>query len=343
MLLDSFFGYLAALNLYFSYLCSKKMNETMKSVNRTIAAAIAIALVLTGCSQGRKPAAKITFPSVTVPTIYSDPQPRAEYLAMHYWDRFNFSDTAYVGSGALATEQAIVDYISIFPYMPYNKAYEGINNTLSLAERHPAMYAFFTTMMEKYLFDVNSQLHNDEYYIPVLEHQLSSVVLDDYHKIRPQTLINELGKNRPGTMGADIHFAMTTGRKAALSDFKTDFTLVMFHNLDCGNCREMAATIEAGASIKEMQRRNRLTIIALYPGDDLENWRKHINDMPSSWIHGYDYGREIGDSLTYALRIIPTVYLFDKQRTVIMRDVQPAYVDYYMNSILNPELQSGVR
>jgi len=318
------------------------MNKIIVFITRNsgkviLANVVVLTALFAGCSSrnGNEQTGK-TFPIVTVPAVYADPQTRAEYLLMHYWDNFDFGDTAYVGNSAGVTEQAIVDYISIFPYAPYNQAYEGIQHTLSMSERHPAMYAFFTSMMERYLFDINSQLHNDEYFIPVLEHLVSSVVIDEYHKVRPQTLLTELQKNRPGTQAQDILFLTPAGKKDALSNVKTDFTLVMFHNLDCGNCREMAAVIESAASIKEMQRLKRLTIIALYPGSEIEEWKKHAGEMPPSWVHGYDYERGISDSLNYALRIIPTLYLYDKDRMVIMRDVPPEYVDYYMSSILNP-------
>jgi hypothetical protein len=292
--------------------------------------------VLTGCSGKKKGPEKRTFPTISVPTIYNAPQARAEYLAMHYWDRFDFGDTVNIGSAAPVTEQAVVDYISTFPYASYGAVYEGIRHTLSMAERHPAMYAFFTSMMERYLFNLNSSLRNDEYFIPVLEHMLSSVVLDDYRKARPNAILFELQKNRPGTQAADIRYATPSGAKDALSLIPTEYTLAMFHNLDCGNCRELAAAIDASATIREMQRQKMLSVLSVYHGDDIDGWKKHVSEMPPSWIHGYDYTRQIADSATYALRIIPTLYLFRKDRTVVMRDAPLNYVEYFLNSILNP-------
>ncbi|MDR1331242.1 MAG: DUF5106 domain-containing protein [Tannerella sp.] len=317
------------------------MNNRKKTVSKNVRTALA-ACVLTGllalaaCAGKKSEQPKRTFPMVTVPTIYSDPQARAEYLAMHFWDRFDFGDTVNFGSAALVTEQAIVDYVSTFPYASYAVVYEGIRHTLSMAERHQAMYAFFTSTIERYLFSLNSALRNDEYFIPVLEHMLTSVVLDDYHKMRPGALLVELQKNRPGTPAADIRFETVSGARSALSHIATDYTLVMFHNLDCGNCRELAAALNASATIREMQRRRRLTVLAIYHGDDFEGWKKHVSEMPPSWTHGYDYGHEIADSITYALRVIPTLYLVQKDGTVVMRDAAPNYVEYFLNTIINP-------
>ena len=294
------------------------------------------AFTLAGCSGSQQQAEQRTFPAATVPAIYNDPRVRAEYLAMHYWERFDFGDTVNIGSATIVTEQALADYLSVLPYTAYNVAYEGIQHTLSMAERHPATYAFFTSMLERYLFDLNSQLRNDEYFIPVLEHMLTSTVLDDYHKMRPNAILVELQKNRPGTPAANIRYLTPSGAKDSLSRIATEFTLVMFHNLDCGNCRELAAAIDASAVIKDLLGRKLLTVLAIYHGDDLEGWKKHVPQMPRTWIHGYEYGKDIAQNATYALRIIPTLYLLRNDRTVIMRDAAFDYVEYYFNSILNP-------
>ncbi|MDR1408400.1 MAG: DUF5106 domain-containing protein [Tannerella sp.] len=316
------------------------MNEMMypfrKNGRTALVVTLAGLLVLSACAEKKDGQVKKTFPMVTVPAVYSDPQARAEYLAMHFWDRFDFGDTASIGSAAPVTEQAIVDYISTFPYASYDAVNGGVRHTLSMAERHPAVYAFFTSMMERYLFNLGSSLHNDEYFIPVLEHMLTSVVLDDYHKMRPNAILIELLKNRPGTQAADIRYATLSGAKNALSHVATDYTLVMFHNLDCGNCRELAAAIDASTVIREMQRRKMLTVAAIYHGDDIDGWKRHVSEMPPLWTHGYDYGHEIVDSATYALRVIPTLYLLKKDRVVIMRDAALNYVEYFFNSIINP-------
>ncbi|MDR2120964.1 MAG: DUF5106 domain-containing protein [Tannerella sp.] len=313
----------------------------IKSATAFLACTTAGLLALAGCSGKKTEPAKRTFPMITVPTVYNAPQARAEYLAMHYWDRFDFGDTVNIGSAAPVSEQAIVDYISTLPYASYGVVYEGIHHTLSMAERHPAMYAFFTSMMERYLFDLNSSLRNDEYFIPVLEHMLSSTVLDDYRKARPGAILFELQKNRPGTQAADIRYATASGARAALSQLTTDYTLAMFHNLDCGNCRQLAAAVDASTVIREMQRRKMLTVLSIYHGDDIDGWTKHVAEMPPSWIHGYDYAREIADSATYALRIIPTLYLFRRDRTVVMRDATLEYVEYFLNSAANPPAIAG--
>ncbi|MDR1746090.1 MAG: DUF5106 domain-containing protein [Tannerella sp.] len=295
--------------------------------------------VISGCTDKPQESAKRTFPFVTVPTVYADAVARAEYLAIHYWDNFDFSDTAYVNSASAITEQAIVDYITVLPYASYNVIVAGVKHLMDQAEKHPAMYAYFSSKMESYLFDVNSQLRNDEFYIPVLEHLVASDSLNEPRKMRPTMLLAALQKNRPGSQATDIHFTTESGRKASLYDFQTDYTLLMFHNLDCGNCKEMTAQIDASDVVKEMLKQRKLSIVAIYPGQDIEAWRKHLSEMPKTWTNGYDHDAEIGKTETYVLRIIPTLYVLDKNHKIVMKDAPFNYVEFYFNNILNPQTQ----
>ena len=278
-----------------------------------------------------------TFTPVDVPAEYRQPQARAAYLALHYWDRFDFADTAFVGSAAPITERALTDYFeAVFPHVPYDVAAASIRNLLDRAVTNRAMYAFFTSKMEHYLFNPASPMRNDEYFIPTLQHMLATDSLDRFRKARPQAMLAEVSKNRPGTPAADIHYTTETGATGSLYTLKTDFVLIFFHNLDCGNCRELAAAIDASPVIHEMTRRGRLTILSIYPDMAADMWRQHLTQFPASWTHGYDPNLEIANRHTYSLRLLPALYLVDRDRHVVMKDAALPYIEQYFAALLSP-------
>jgi hypothetical protein len=295
--------------------------------------------VLPGCANKPQGPVEHTFPTVTVPTVYTDPAARAEYLAMHYWDLFDFTDTAYVGSAAGVTEQALANYLSVLPYTSYPVICQGLTHVMEEAEKHEAMYAFISTHLERFLFDLNSPLRNEEFFIPVLEQMVASKKLNEPRKARPVQLLAQLQKNRPSAQAANIRYALASGAQSSLHDLKTEFTLMLFHNLDCGNCRELVNLIKNSQVVTEMQKRRRLTVLSIYPGQDADAWKKHLPEMPSSWINGYDFGGEIYGQESYALRTVPTLYLIDGNHRVVMKDVPFNYVEYFLNNLLNPPTQ----
>lgn len=289
-----------------------------------------------GCGKQSSRTEQKTFKPADVPSIYAAPRLRAEYLAMHYWDRFDFADTAFVGSAANITEQAIVDYFSIFPYTSYETSCNGIKHLLDKAQGNRAMYAFFTSKMEQLLFHPFSQFRNEEFFIPVLEHMVASDSLDVYRKARPKAMLTQAQKNRPGMVAADIHYTTANEASGSLYNLKTDFVLIFFHDLDFGNSRELAAMIDASQVVKQMITQKKLTILSIYPDTDSDTWKKYLPQMPQTWVHGYDKDLEIRKQQTYVLRIIPTLYLVDKEHKVIMKDAAFPYVELYLNNALNP-------
>ena len=292
-------------------------------------------LVLTwfGCTNRAKEPDKRTFPIVTVPTIYTDPQARTEFLVMHFWDRFDFSDTTWLGSAELVTEQALVEYLSIFRYANYSTICKSIQNLLNQADKNQAMYAFFSSKMEYYLSNPGSTLRNEEYYIPVLEHMVASKSLDQPRKARPNALLPLLNKNRPGTQATDIHFTMASGAKNSLYNLKSDYIIVVFYDFDCDDCNILKKLIEESQVVKDLQKQRKLSILAIYPGANMEGWARSSSQVPSSWINGYDHDEEIGKQGTYILRSIPTLYLMDRSFMVIMKDPPFNYVELYLNNM----------
>ncbi|MDR1407566.1 MAG: DUF5106 domain-containing protein [Tannerella sp.] len=273
------------------------------------------------------------FPMVTIPAVYTDPQMRAEYLAMHYWDRFDFRDTTGVGSAAKVSEQALVNYIEILSYASYDAASQGLTHLMDLAENDPDVHAFFAFNLERYLYEADSPMHNDELYMPVLAHLLASKKVDDTRKIRLKMLWGYLQKNRPGTPAAEIHYRTASGRQQSLSELRSEYVLLVFHNLGCNACITLIDRITHSAVIHEMQNRQRLRILAIYPDKQLEEWKSHLHEIPPSWLSGYDYNAEIEDNETYILRAIPSVYLLDRNKHVVLRDVSIAAVEGYLGTV----------
>ncbi|MCC8170402.1 MAG: DUF5106 domain-containing protein [Parabacteroides sp.] len=179
-------------------------------------------LIATGCTSGKRPApaqqapVKKEFIMAEVPITISDPAQRANYLALHYWDHFNFADTSYINQ-AEVTEQALSNYIDVLNYTSSPEvAAEAIKRMLTQAEADSAMFAHFGELYEKYLHDPNSPMRNEELYIPVLEHIVASPLTDDVHRIRPQHLLDLALRNRPGSKATDFGYTLASGTSGRL-------------------------------------------------------------------------------------------------------------------------------
>ena len=260
------------------------------------------------------------FTMVSVPITITDPTLRAAYLVKHYWDKFDFADTAYIHLPKI-TEQAFADYVNVMNYVSVEVVNSSIKKMLVKAEQDSLVYAHFIDLYEKYLYDPNSPLRNEEFYMPVLEQITTTSQLSDTHKIRYRKLLEMANKNKVGAPAIDFKFTNTQGRNLSLYGVKAAYTILFFYNPGCMACKEIATELVNSALISTLVKQNKLKIIALYPDEDLKEWQDYQKNIPTQWINAYDPTRSIEQHELYDLKAIPTLYLLDKNKNVLLKDV----------------------
>ena len=260
------------------------------------------------------------FTMVSVPITISDPTLRAEYLVKHYWDKFDFADTAYIHLPKI-TEQALADYINVMNYASVEVVNSSIKKMLIKAEQDSLVYDHFIDLYEKYLHDPNSPLRNEVFYIPVLEQIMTTSQLSDIHKIRYRKLLEMANKNKVGEPAIDFKFTNKQGRNLSLYGVKAEYTILFFYNPGCTACKEISTELVNSPLISALVKQNKLKIIALYPDEDLTEWKAYQKNIPTQWINAYDPTRSIEQHELYDLKAIPTLYLLDKKKHVLLKDV----------------------
>ncbi|MDR1161999.1 MAG: DUF5106 domain-containing protein [Tannerellaceae bacterium] len=286
-------------------------------------------LLFSTCNgQQRKTTAteKPAFQMVSIPSMLVDPTDRANYLSIHYWDNFDFADTTYIHLPQV-TEQAFVDYIDVLFLVSDAVSSAAIQDMLKKAEAEPAMFAYFTGLYEKYLYDPNSPMRNDELYIPVLEAMLASPAVSE--KVRPARLLELARKNRVGEQAADFTYTLANGKNETLYAIRSDYTLLFFYNPGCHTCKEIMGQLASSLSINYLMQEKRLTIVAVYPDEDLAEWKMYLAQVPAEWINAYDKGAKVQNEEIYDLKAIPALYLLDKDKRVILKDTTFEQVENY--------------
>ncbi len=275
-----------------------------------------------------KPALKKLEP-VMPPVLMTNPQDRAGFIITHYWDKFDFRDTMYCHAPDI-TEDAFSNFINFFPYATYNKVSEAIKKLLDSAEVDAVMYNYFIRTAEHYLFDPNSPARNDEYYIPFLEHIVASKNVVDESKIRPQFLLQIAYRNRPGAKAEDIVYTTAAGRTGRLYNITARYVLVMFFNPDCKECKETTNRLKSSPVIASAVSSGRLKVLAVYPDEQLDIWRSHLDEIPATWINGYDKALTLRNNHIYDLKAIPTLYLLDENKNVILKDTSTGHIHDFL-------------
>lgn len=297
------------------------MNRTLKILAFAVLAALAVA-----CGPRRKAPAQDAAPEA-LPSTYTPPEPpahltvegRRDYLRYHYWDRFDFADTLFIRrADTIRMYESFGLFIALISDRPADAA--PVDSLMRRASVSRPMLDYFAMLAEEVLHNPNSPLRNDEYYIPVLEAQLRAPWYDEYERIAPEYDLHMVSQNRPGHPANDIRYTTASGRTERLYDLRAEYVLVFFMNPDCPMCRALREEISASPMLNELIEQGRLKVLSLYPDEDLEAWRAHRGEIPATWINAYDAGCVIRDEATYDLRAIPSLYLLDSRKRVVVKD-----------------------
>lgn len=273
------------------------------------------------------------FPQVEVPTMYSEDAERLGYVVLHFWDRF--TDTARVyacdstvvnGVRADALESQMGLYATLLDRVSLE---EGVRSVSRLYDRidaferkYPESNVFeeLCRQTSRYLYDPNSPVRNEDFYRPFVEKLAASDLIDDGYRRGFEWDARMCRLNGVGMQAADFPFTDTRGKLRTLHGVKAEYTLLIFANPGCKACQEITAAMKASPEISALVDSGRLKVVDVYIDQEIDDWKAHIADYPADWINGYDQDYAIRTDLVYNIRAIPSIYLLDRDKTVLMKD-----------------------
>lgn len=267
------------------------------------------------CLQARAQQAS-SFRLPDVPAVLATPEERAAYLSCHYWDHFDFSDVFLIDRPEV-TEQAFVDFIGILPYT--DRADTALETLLHRASVGKKMLRHFILLGDKYLYEPNSPMHNEELYILMLRALLANPALDETEKIRPRHRLETALKNRPGHTAADFGFVCRDGRRMQLNAVCAPYLILYFNDPDCDDCRRAKERLVTSQSLNRLMDSGSLALLSVCVGGKTAAWQQAA--FPARWIDGYDEGRQLTRRQVYDLKAMPTLYLLDSRKRVILKDI----------------------
>ena len=254
-----------------------------------------------------------------VPAMLDTPEARAAFVARHYWDHFDFADTAYIHLPDI-TEQAIVNFMDLMNHVPQDVAELSISILYGKAASHSPMLWHFWETMSRYWHDPNSPMKDEEKFILMCKTVEALPHVEAVLKQRAEYARSLAEKNRVGTKAADFVYTLESGKQGNLHGLKAEYTLVFFYNPDCHTCSEIKQAMNHSLRLKDMVAKGQMKVLTVYPDEDVALWRERLPEMEKEWVNTYDKGQVITHKLLYDLSSIPSFYLLDKDKKVLLKD-----------------------
>ena len=262
---------------------------------------------------------KRTFRLPEVPAVLQTPELRAKYVVEHYWDHFDFRDTAYIRLPEI-TEQAAVNYMDLMGLVSVEVAQTSLKTLVEKAAEEPLMMDYMWKTFFRYWHEPNSPLKNEEMFILFCKGVEKTQQVEGYLRERAAYLRQMAEKNRPGMQASDFVYTLASGKQGSLHALKAEYTLVFFYDPDCHTCSEIKQAMKRSLRLKDMVIKGQMKVLTVYPDEDVALWRERLPEMEKEWVNAYDKNQMITHDLLYDLSSIPSFYLLDKDKKVLLKD-----------------------
>lgn len=323
----------------------------MKMRTDILSAALAALLLLSGCNS-RGGAAKgdaspqtRAFPMLQIPTMYTTAEDRMAYAAEHYWDPFLSTSSTWLcdsltvdGVPATDVEDHFATFVAILEQADIDVARKGAAalfrkvEAKQMSDSLSNVYEHFTELVARYLYDPNSPYRNEDIYLPFVKGLAESPLTPPSMVPAYEYVVRMCSLNTIGSQAPDFTFTDINGRSHTLYGVKGEYTLLFFSNPGCEACKEIIETLKGEPALADLVSQGRLAVVNVYIDEDIEAWKAYQDYYPKNWYNGYDANYTIRQDIKFNVRAIPSLYVLDSEKRVIMKDAPEEKVFAFLNS-----------
>ena len=250
------------------------------------------------------------------------------YYKAHFWDNIDFSDERLVRTPIFQRKidrylqeltAPVVDSLISSADLVVNKA---------RASREVLSYAiwYITSQYERPRLMGTDGLFvhmAENYYLSGLMPSADPATVDNIRK-RVETIKPLLvGKAFPALTVSD-----TLRQPIDLKRINADYTVLFFYDPTCTHCRESMPTL---AQFAQDSTAKGVQFCAIAVDNSPDAWQKFIREFGiQRWVNGYDFTFRTDYRRQYDVIKTPTVYVLDKDRTIIARALPAEQVAHFI-------------
>ena len=254
--------------------------------------------------------AQVEFPYPHIPDSIAVNYDRLSWMLNNFWNNFNFRNES--ANNLKVGEQGLVDYINLMDNADSIQAATSASifvNRLMTVPRSSIMRKVFKNLAEHYLDNPYSPMRNDRTYATLIEAiaAMPDSTISSTERIKLLDKSRLLRLNLPGNKASNFTLTTPDGEEKSLQEINADLLLLYFYDPDCEQCKETQKHMEQSGILKD----KRLQILRVNPTD-------------------YD----LAGRLLYWFDRMPSLYLLDKDKRVILKDATIEETEEKLREIL---------
>ncbi|MDR1102521.1 MAG: redoxin domain-containing protein [Tannerella sp.] len=132
---------------------------------------------------------------------------------------------------------------------------------------------------------------------------------------------------------SDFTYTLASGRQGTLYALRSEWILLYFYDPTCEDCHALRERLNASETLNRLIGEKRLRVLAVYPEDVTGEWREQAEEMPPTWINGYDRGAVINTDGLYLMTSLPALYLLDRDKNIRLETAKADEVEKELKAV----------
>lgn len=241
-------------------------------------------------------------------------QARTSYVMLRFWDKANMKK---IMADTAKFNKAFHDFVSFVPYSHPDSIKRSVAILTEKLGGKPENLLQMARRAEVELYGPQAEFWSETAYLMFLRPVLGNKKVKNKDKEYYMGHIKKLNSSQTGATFPQLSYITRHDARHSMSEYDSEYKYVLFHPADCSDCSMTRLRLEADGVTSMLTESGRLKIFVIAPEKTDETWKKSMESYPYSW--------EIGSSAEAPelvdLRVLPRVYVLDKDNRIVARDL----------------------
>jgi cytochrome oxidase Cu insertion factor (SCO1/SenC/PrrC family) len=272
-----------------------------------------------------------------LPANLLNPKNRQDSIAQyrwgkeHYWDGVDFMDGRLVRTPIF--EGKLKGYLENWVVPDADSLIYEFNWMIALGRNDPEMFKYLIGyFVDNYMYP--KIMGQDKVFLHVYQRYISGdkPKADWLNEKQIKTITERaymVMANQLGTPAWDMELLDTAGKVSTLYNVKAEYTVVAFWDVHCGKCREEIPKMDTLYNTK-WKAKNVKIYAVMVNEESAKDWPAFIREHAKGWTHVHQPSSMKAEEekagkpnfrQLYDMRSTPTLYLLDKNKNIIAKNV----------------------
>jgi thioredoxin-related protein len=264
--------------------------------------------------------------------VLSNRQLFQKYYIEHFFDNFAWNDPRIFNT--VVVVQKLKEFCNMI-YQLDNPEFDPlIVAALNKAKVNKTSYEYLFDALENVLGRNISPYKVEHTYIAMLKDALQYPKLDEDRNRRYTRELGFIDKNHEGDTIPNFNLVLANGDTISMYDVQSEYTLLYLQHPTCPTCHQVRNQMKNFDKLNKAIASGKLKVVMVYFEDDPQVWSNYVNSSEANpnYLQGWNFDQTIDDNDLFDTRTIPYMFLLDKDKVVIKKDllvneIEP-YIDY---------------